>query len=180
MRLFALVLAVACLLAGTPGTEAAIDRHGLDGAGLGRTEVRHVRQPYQHRAKKQRAHKREKRIVALMLRDRGHELKVRHIRARIVAHPEGCPRVRFCGCGVSLHVFGKRVRDLYLAANWRRFKPAPPAPGTVAWRYGHVFAVVKVLRHGVVLAYDPNSGRGLTRVHVRRLAGYKVVDPRRG
>lgn len=104
--------------------------------------------------------------------------KVRDAAAQIVAHPAGCPRTRFCGCGVSVRVFGRPVRDLYLAANWRRFPSAHAAAGMVAWRHGHVFYIEQSYGDGTVLAYDPNSGRHLTRVHRRSLAGYRVVDPR--
>lgn len=85
----------------------------------------------------------------------------------------------FCGCGVAVKVFGRPVRDLFLAANWRRFPSARPAPGMVAWRYGHVFYIVKMVKRGVALAYDPNSGGHLTRVHPRSVEGYRVVNPRR-
>jgi hypothetical protein len=98
-------------------------------------------------------------------------------RTRIVAHPAGCPRRRFCGCGVSKEVFGKPIRRLYLAANWLKFPRAHPAPGMVAARRGHVFLIKQDLGGGKVLAYDPNSGGGKTRIHVRSLAGYKVVNP---
>jgi len=94
-------------------------------------------------------------------------------------HPRGCPRVSFCGCGVSLKVFGKPVRHLYLAANWLRFPRAKPASGMVAARRGHVFYIIKVVGRGKALAYDPNSGRHRTRIHIRSLAGFQVVDPRR-
>ena len=104
--------------------------------------------------------------------------KGRSYDTKIVAHPSGCPRVAFCGCGVSIKVFGKRVRNLYLAANWRKFPKARPVPGMVAWRYGHVFYIIKMARRGVALAYDPNSGGHLTRIHLRSLAGYRVVNPR--
>lgn len=99
---------------------------------------------------------------------------------RIVSHPHGCPRVLFCGCGVSVRVFGKPIRNLFLAVNWRKFPRAEPAPGMVAYRYGHVFYIEKVLRRGRVLAYDPNSGGHRTRIHVRALAGFRVVNPHRG
>lgn len=103
-------------------------------------------------------------------RERSHD-------TQIVRHPSGCPRVAFCGCGVSVKVFGRPVRNLYLAANWRRFPSAKAAPGMVAWRYGHVFYIVKMVKRGVALAYDPNSGGHLTRVHLRSVAGYRVVNP---
>jgi len=66
----------------------------------------------------------------------------------------------------------------FLAANWRRFPPASPAPGRVAWRYGHVFYIEAVHGDGTVTAYDPNSGGHLTRIHRVSLRGYHVVDPR--
>lgn len=103
---------------------------------------------------------------------------------RIVEHPAGCPRTRFCGCGVSLKVFGKVVTagGLAIAKEWLRFPQADPAPGMVAARIrgGHVFYIEKVLGGGKVLAYDPNSGGHKTRIHVRSLAGYRVVNPRGG
>lgn len=98
-------------------------------------------------------------------------------RAQILPHPEGCPRTAFCGCGAAVKVFGRAVRELWLAANWLQFPRAEPAPGMVAVRPGHVFVIEQVLGDGLVLAYDANSGKGLTRLHVRSLAGYSVRDP---
>lgn len=98
--------------------------------------------------------------------------------ARIVAHPEPCPRRLFCGCGVSVKVFGKPVRELFLAANWlRKFPRTSPAAGMVAARHGHVFYIIDYLGEGQALAWDPNSGGHKTRIHVRSLAGYRVVNP---
>ena len=90
--------------------------------------------------------------------------------------PAGCPHA-FCGCGTSLHIFGRIIPELNLAANWRRFPPASPAPGMVAWRYGHVFAIESVNSDGTVVAYDPNSGGHRTRVHTVSLRGFHVVNP---
>lgn len=98
--------------------------------------------------------------------------------SEIIAHPAGCPRVAFCGCGAAVRIFGRPVRALWLAANWFRFPRAHLAPGTVAVRRHHVFVVERVLGGGRVLAYDANSGRHLTRVHARSVAGYTIVDPR--
>lgn len=105
---------------------------------------------------------------------------VKNIESRIVAHPDGCPHTAFCGCGVALKVFGKPIRDLWLAANWFKFPKAEPAAGMVAVRRHHVFLIEAVLRPGIVLAYDPNSGGHLTRIHARSLAGYQVVNPHSG
>ena len=98
----------------------------------------------------------------------------------IVAHPAGCPRTRFCGCGVARYIFGRidgAMRPLWLAREWFRFPRAQPAPGMVAVRRHHVFAIKENLGGGRVLAYNPNSGRRLTREHVMSLTGYRVVDP---
>lgn len=98
--------------------------------------------------------------------------------AQIVPNPAGCPARRFCGCGVSVKVFGKPVRDLFLAANWIvKFPRSHPSAGKVAARRGHVFYIIDYLGNGKALAYDPNSGGHKTRIHVRSLAGYTVVDP---
>lgn len=99
---------------------------------------------------------------------------------QIVAHPEGCPRSLFCGCGAAVRIFGKPIRDLWLAANWFRFPKAAPGPGMVAVRRHHVYVIEADLGGGKVLAYDANSGGGKTRIHMRSLAGYMVVNPRGG
>lgn len=98
----------------------------------------------------------------------------------VVAHPEGCPRTSFCGCGAAVKVFGRPIRELWLASNWFRYRVALPAAGMVAVRRHHVFVILEVVSHGKVLAYDPNSGGHKTRIHLRSLAGYRVVDPRSG
>ena len=97
---------------------------------------------------------------------------------RIVGgRPAGCPR-RYCGCGASLHIFGRIVPRLNLAANWLRFPRAAPAPGMVAARRGHVFVLKRHLHGKVWLVWDANSGRGKTRIHPRSIAGFAIVDPR--
>ena len=97
----------------------------------------------------------------------------------IGGRPSGCPHA-FCGCGTSLHIFGRIIPDLNLAANWgKRFSPSPCAAGNVAWRYGHVFAIESCNGDGTVLAYDPNSGGHQTRIHTVSLSGYRIVDPHR-
>ena len=95
----------------------------------------------------------------------------------IGGRPSGCPH-RYCGCAVSLKVFGRMVEGLNLAANWkRRFPRAHPGPGMVAARSGHVFYIVSMIDADTALAYDPNSGGGKTRIHPRDLRGYTVVNP---
>lgn len=97
----------------------------------------------------------------------------------IGGRPDGCPR-QFCGCGASLHVFGKIIPALNLAANWLRFPRAEPAPGMVAARPGHVFVLKQHIAGGVWLVHDSNSGRHLTRIHPRSIAGFKIVNPHGG
>lgn len=92
------------------------------------------------------------------------------------SRPPGCPRA-YCGCGVSLKVFGKIIPELNLAYNWRKFPRAAPATGMVAYRAGHVFLIESVIDAHTVVAYDPNSGGHRTRIHTVSLRGFTVVDP---
>lgn len=94
----------------------------------------------------------------------------------IGGRPSGCPHA-YCGCSVSLKVFGKIVPSLNLASNWGRFQSTSPAAGMVAYRSHHVFYIMSVNSDGTVVAHDGNSGRGLTRIHTVSLRGYHVVNP---
>lgn len=91
--------------------------------------------------------------------------------------PAQCPH-RYCGCALSIKIFGKPIRDLFLALNWRRFPRAAPAPGMVAVRRGHVFQLLAHVRGDTWTVFNPNSGGGLTRIHHRRIAGYSIHNPR--
>ena len=99
--------------------------------------------------------------------------------AQIIPHPHGCPRVRFCGCGLADYLFGKPVKagGLALAKNWLGFPAAEAAEGMVAANDSHVFGILKVIRPGVVLAIDFNSGNHLSRIRERPLAGFSVRNP---
>ena len=114
-------------------------------------------------------------------RHRHHRHHHRHIEdatpTRIVEHPAGCPRRAFCGCGVGRRV-GLPDRSLWLALNWLRFPRASASAGMVAVRRHHVFYIERMLTDRIALAYDPNSGRHLTRIHPRSIAGYTIVNPR--
>lgn len=101
-----------------------------------------------------------------------------YLGAQILPHPAGCPRAKFCGCGAAVEVFGSPLRHLWPSSAWLRFPRTSPAPGMVAARRGHVFVIRQVLDGGRVLAYDANSGGRQTRLHVRSLAGFVVVNPR--
>ncbi len=94
----------------------------------------------------------------------------------IGGRPPGCP-TRFCGCGASLHLFGRIVPGLNLAANWLRFPRAAPAPKMAAARPGHVFVLEQHIEGSVWLVFDANSGGGQTRLHARSIAGYQIVNP---
>jgi len=96
---------------------------------------------------------------------------------QIVAHPSGCPRSAFCGCGAAVRLFGRPVRSLWLVANWFRFPRTAPAPGMAAVRKHHVMVLEADLGGGIWRVYDANSGGHLTRVHARSIAGYRIVNP---
>lgn len=99
------------------------------------------------------------------------------VAATIISHPQGCPPRAFCGCGAAVRVFGKPVRDLWLARNWFRFPRATPASGMVAVRRHHVFVLETHLNGNTWLAWDANSGGRKTRIHARSIAGYVIVNP---
>lgn len=96
----------------------------------------------------------------------------------IVSHrPAGCPHA-FCGCEASLYLFGHIRSELNLASNWlRKFPRSSPDPGMVAVRNHHVMVLVNRVDGTNWLVHDGNSGGGLTREHVRSIAGYTIVNP---
>lgn len=97
--------------------------------------------------------------------------------AEVVEHPKGCPKRAFCGCGAAVKVFGKPIRSLWLARAWYRFPRSRPAPGRVAVRRHHVFVLLDHISGSTWRVYDANSGRRLTRIHARSIAGWTIVDP---
>jgi hypothetical protein len=90
--------------------------------------------------------------------------------------PAGCPS-RFCGCGASIHLFGRIIPSLNLAANWLRFPRTAPSPNMVAARRGHVFVLKRHIAGNTWLVHDSNSGGRRTRLHHRSIAGYVIVNP---
>ncbi|HWY75645.1 MAG TPA: hypothetical protein VN281_08505 [Verrucomicrobiae bacterium] len=90
--------------------------------------------------------------------------------------PSGCPHA-FCGCEASLYRFGRIIPQLNLAANWRRFPRAAPAPGMAAVRSGHVMILQAHIAGDIWNVHDGNSGGHVTREHSRSIAGYTIVDP---
>lgn len=104
--------------------------------------------------------------------------RVASVATQFLPHPAGCPRSAFCGCATAVEVFGtSQRRDLWLAANWLKFPKTTPAPGMVAARHGHVFTLKQQLPNGAWLVADYNSGGGKSRLHVRSLSGYTIVNP---
>jgi hypothetical protein len=104
------------------------------------------------------------------------EVSARAVSQVIGGRPAGCPS-RFCGCGASLHLYGRIIPSLNLAANWLRFPRAAPAPKMVAVRRGHVFVLEEHIGGDTWLVHDSNSGGQRTRLHARSIAGYAIVNP---
>lgn len=96
----------------------------------------------------------------------------------VVAHPSGCPSRSFCGCGAAVRIFGRPVRELWLARNWFKFPRTSPASGMVAVRRHHVFVLEAHLGGDVWQVFDANSGGHATRIHPRSIVGYVIVNPR--
>ena len=71
-------------------------------------------------------------------------------------------------------------KRLNLAWNWARLFPraAGPAPGVAAVRGHHVMYIEAAAGDGRWTVRDYNSGRGLSRVHIRDVRGYVFVNPR--
>jgi hypothetical protein len=108
----------------------------------------------------------------------GHAVQRRSLHRNLIGgRPAGCPP-RFCGCGASLHLFGRIIPALNLAVNWLRFPRAAPAPKMAAARPGHVFVLERHIAGNVWLVHDSNSGGRKTRLHPRSIAGFTIVNPR--
>ena len=97
---------------------------------------------------------------------------------QMLPHPSGCPTRAFCGCGASVEVFGRPIRELFLAANWFKFPRTSPQSGAVAVRRGHVFVLKNHIKGDLWMVADYNSGGRKSRLHVRSIRGYTVVQPR--
>ncbi len=100
------------------------------------------------------------------------------VRAEVIGgRPAGCP-YQFCGCGLSLHLYGRIIPRLNRAAEWLRFPRAFPAPGMAAVRYHHVMGLERPgSRPGLWVVYDANGGHHMTWRHERSIAGYVIVNP---
>lgn len=100
--------------------------------------------------------------------------------AEFLPHPAGCPRRAFCGCGASVEIFGRPIRDLYLARNWFKFPRAEPGHNMAAVRRGHVFILKQHVRGDVWQVVDHNSGGRRSRLHHRSIRGLAIVNPMAG
>lgn len=154
------------------GVAAKFDRHAVDGQFV---EIVWFKPVTRTAGLKQIIRKQQRKA-----RERGHAVTGGATVTQLLPHPVGCPARAFCGCGASIEVFGKNIRELWLAAAWFKFPAASPAPGMVAVRRHHVFVIRELRGSGIVLAYDANSGGRRTRLHLRSLAGYRVVNPHGG
>jgi hypothetical protein len=96
---------------------------------------------------------------------------------QVLPHPSGCPARAFCGCGVSLEVYGRPIKELFLAANWYKFPRTSPAPNTVGVARHHVFVLKQHISGSIWMVYDANAGRHLTLLHPRSISGYTIVNP---
>jgi hypothetical protein len=95
----------------------------------------------------------------------------------IGSRPQGCPK-QFCGCALSLKLFGKIIPNLNLANNWKRFPKAARAPGMVGAKDGHVLQLRRHVKGNRWVVWTANScGRKIC-IQERSIAGYTIVDPR--
>jgi hypothetical protein len=91
--------------------------------------------------------------------------------------PAGCPQ-RYCACALAIKLFGRLRPELHLAANWlRKFPRTSPGPMMVAARSGHVMQLLEHSSGDKWKVWDANSGKGLTRIHIRSIRGFAVVNP---
>lgn len=92
--------------------------------------------------------------------------------------PSGCPH-RYCGCASALYVGLPNSDGRWnLARNWLTLPRAEPGPGMADATRGHVRIIIGG-SPGAWQFYDPNSGRGLTRIHTGPIRGV-VVNPNGG
>jgi len=96
----------------------------------------------------------------------------------MLAHPDGCPRVAFCGCGAAIDALGRNVRSLWVAANWYAFPRSSPGYNTVGVRPHHVLVLKQQVSGNIWMANDYNSGGHLSRYHAVDISRYTIVSPR--
>jgi hypothetical protein len=94
----------------------------------------------------------------------------------IGGRPAGCPH-KYCGCGLARYL-GLDDKRLWRAWSWAQLFPRSSASAgkAVVWR-SHVALIVEMRGPREALLRDYNSGGGLSRLHVRSIAGAVIVDP---
>lgn len=88
----------------------------------------------------------------------------------IGGRPAGCPRA-YCGCGAARYL-GLNDARLNLAWNWTKFYHGPTP--VAVWRH-HVAIIERMTGPTTAILRDYNSGRGLSRIHERSIAGARIV-----
>lgn len=124
------------------------------------------------------------RAMARLRRSAGHEAAAGVQTTILGGRPAACDRfpkarARWCGCAAAIHA-GLPNGDGFwnLASNWFRLRRTSPGPGMAAVRSGHVAILKNHLSGSIWMAYDPNSGQQLARLHAIDLRQYAaVVDP---
>lgn len=141
-----------------------------------RTYAKHSRRHIRRQIAQRKPLVRQSRAVATTAHPEPIRVTSDHAPAVIGGRPAGCPH-RFCGCALSLKLFGRIIPMLNLAANWMGFPHVTPAPGMVAARRGHVFQLLAHRGGSRWRVWDANSGHGRIRIHDRSIAGYAIVNP---
>lgn len=97
--------------------------------------------------------------------------------------PVGCPH-SWCGCWLSLAIFGNNDPELWMARAWLQFPKSSPEPGSIAVlsrgrnrALGHVGVVVSVDPQGnpTIKSGNHNNRVGVATYDKHRVLGY--VDP---
>lgn len=102
---------------------------------------------------------------------------VREFGAVMLPHPSNCPRTAFCGCGAADEVGRPNEHSLWLASNWFKFPRTDPAPMMAAVRPHHVFVLKEHIGGDKWLVIDHNSGHHQSKIHVRSIRGFTIVNP---
>ena len=104
-------------------------------------------------------------VLALSFSQAAHASPRHYTYGEALSHPAGCPRIKFCGCGVALKVFGKLVTKgtwaiaNYWGRNLKRVTKAMVKAGDVAYWPGRHVAYIEAVNGTEVTLYNPNGGR---------------------
>lgn len=94
----------------------------------------------------------------------------------MLPHPSGCPRSAFCGCGAAVDL-GLDPSKHMMASSYYKYPRSSPASGMVGVRPHHVFVLKQHVGGNDWLVADYNSGGRQSRLHVRSISGYTIVNP---